>query len=107
MWPAVRAQFPALVNWTYLNAATFGHLPVRATQAVAAHFAHRDELACADFMSYFDDADRLRLKLGRLFNAAASDFFFIPNTSFALSTLLHGVDWQAGDRIVTLSPEFP
>ena len=107
MWSEVRAEFPSLTHWTYLNTATFGQLPVRATQAVAEHFAHRDELACADFMSYFDDADRLRGKVGRLFNAAAQDIFFIPNASQALSLLINGIDWRPGDRIVTLSPEFP
>jgi selenocysteine lyase/cysteine desulfurase len=107
VWSEVRAEFPSLTNWTYLNTATFGQLPVRATQAVAEHFAHRDELACADFMSYFDDADRLRGKLGRLFNAGAQDIFFIPNASQALSLLINGIAWRPGDRIVTLSPEFP
>ena len=35
-WAAVRAEFPALAAWTYLNTATFGQLPTRAAQAVAA-----------------------------------------------------------------------
>ncbi|MBY0504265.1 MAG: aminotransferase class V-fold PLP-dependent enzyme [Bryobacteraceae bacterium] len=106
-WAAVRAEFPALANWTYLNAATFGQLPVRATQAVQAHFAHRDELASADFLTWFDDADRLRGKLGCLFGATADDICFIPATAHALSWLMHGIPWQAGDEIVALSPEFP
>ena len=33
-WAAVRSDFPALANWTYLNTATFGQLPRRATEAV-------------------------------------------------------------------------
>ena len=72
-WEKVRAEFPALANWTYLNTATFGQLPRRATEAVSRHFAHRDELACSDFLSWFDDADRLRGKIGQLFHAGADD----------------------------------
>ncbi len=106
-WSTVRAEFPALAHWTYLNAATYGQLPVRATEAVARHFAHRDELACTDFLNWFDDADRLRGKLGRLFHATAEDICFIPATAHALSLLLNGVDWKPGDRLVTLLPEFP
>ena len=106
-WSAVRAEFPALANWTYLNTATFGQLPVRATRAVREHFAHRDELACGDFLSWFDDADRLRRKLGRLFRATAEDICFIPATAHALSWLMHGIPWTAGDQILTLTPEFP
>ena len=47
-WAEVRAEFPSLAEWTFLNTATFGQLPRRAVEAVAAHFARRDRLACAD-----------------------------------------------------------
>jgi selenocysteine lyase/cysteine desulfurase len=106
-WAAVRREFPALARWTYLNTATFGHLPRRATAAVAQHFAHRDELACADFLSWYDDADRLRAKIARLINCQPDDVAFIPNASTALGILLAGLDWRSGDRILTLEHEFP
>ena len=32
-WAAVRADFPSLANWTYLNTATFGQLSRRSTEA--------------------------------------------------------------------------
>jgi cysteine desulfurase / selenocysteine lyase len=106
-WNSVRAEFPALANWTYLNTATFGQLPRRATDAVSQHFAHRDELACADFLAWYDDADRIRAKIGRLMNCAAQDIAFVPNASTALGLLLAGLDWHPGDRILTLEHEFP
>lgn len=106
-WGAVRAEFPALAHWTYLNTATYGQLPRRATEAVAQHFAHRDELACSDFLNWFDDADRLRAKIGRLIECAADDIAFISNASTALGILLGGLDWRPGDRILTLEHEFP
>ncbi len=106
-WTAVRSEFPALEHWTYLNTATFGQLPRRATEAVARHFAHRDELACADFLAWYDDADRLRAKIGRLVNSAPSDIAFVPNASAALGLLLAGLDWRSGDRVLTLEHEFP
>ncbi len=106
-WEAVRREFPALAHWTYLNTATFGQLPRRATEAVARHFAHRDELACADFLAWYDDADRLRAKLGRLINCSPADIAFVPNASTALGLVLAGLDWQPGDRVLTLEHEFP
>jgi len=106
-WDAVRCEFPALAQWTYLNTATFGQLPRRATEAVARHFAHRDELACADFLAWYDDADRIRAKIGRLINCRADDIAFVPNASTALGLLLAGLDWRPGDRVLTLEHEFP
>ena len=106
-WESVRREFPALAHWTYLNTATFGQLPRRATEAVAQHFAHRDDLACWDFLAWYDDAGRIRGKIGRLINCAPEDIAFVPNASTALGLLLAGLDWHPGDHVLTLEHEFP
>lgn len=106
-WERVRSEFPALERWTFLNTATFGQLPRRTTEAVAEHFARRDETACSDFLTWFDDADRIRGLIGQLINCTAEDVAFIPNASYALATFLNGIDWRRGARIVTFQNEFP
>jgi len=106
-WSAIRAEFPVLADWTYLNTATFGQMPRRAVWAMDEHFARRDRTACADFMDWFDDMDDLRASVGRLINCTAADVAFVPNASSALSLLLGGLDWRAGDQVVTLAHEFP
>jgi selenocysteine lyase/cysteine desulfurase len=106
-WSALRREFPALERVTYLNTATFGQLPRRSVEAAARHFAHRDETACADFLSWFDDIDGLRASLGRLIGASAADIAFLPNVASALEVLIAGIDWRPGDRILTLEDEFP
>jgi cysteine desulfurase/selenocysteine lyase len=106
-WTGLRAQFPALQNFTYLNTATYGQAPVSAVAALNAHLTHRDERACADFLSWFDDLDRLRADIGRLIGCTGDDIAFLPTASAALSLLIGGIDWQAGDRVVTLPNEFP
>ena len=106
-WNAIRAEFPALSRWTVLNAASFGQLPTRATAATAQHYAHRDELACADFIKWFDDMDVLRESIGKLVCCQPDDVAFVPNASAGLSILMSGLDWKPGDRVLTLDDEFP
>jgi cysteine desulfurase/selenocysteine lyase len=106
-WLAVRAEFPALSEWTFLNTATYGQLPRRAVDAVAGHFQHRDELACMDFLDWFDDADAIRQSVARLICCAPQDIAFINNASTALGLLMTGIDWKPGDRIVALDHEYP
>ncbi len=106
-WDAVRREFPALQNWTYLNTAAYGQVPKRGVEAVARHFAHRDELACQDFLQWFDDMDHVRGLIGRLIHCTADDIAFVQNASTALALLLSGLEWKAGDRVITLEGEFP
>jgi cysteine desulfurase/selenocysteine lyase len=106
-WDGIRAQFPALEHWTYLNTATFGQLPRCAVEAVNRHFEHRDELACSDFIDWFTSLDRIRESISKLIHCTADDIAFVPNASSALALWINGTDWKPGDRIVTLAGEFP
>ncbi|MEO8129071.1 MAG: aminotransferase class V-fold PLP-dependent enzyme, partial [Bryobacteraceae bacterium] len=106
-WAKVRSEFPALQNWTFLNTATFGQLPRCGTEAVRRHFEHRDELACSDFLRWFDDMDHIRELAAKLIRCNADDIAFVPNASTALAILINGLTWRTGDRIVALEGEFP
>jgi selenocysteine lyase/cysteine desulfurase len=106
-WAAARALFPALREWTYLNTATFGQLSTRTVEAVAEHFERRNRTACADFLTWFDDHDRLREKIARLIHARADDIAFFQNASSALAVLMHGIRWREGDQALTYEHEFP
>ena len=106
-WNQVRSEFPALERWTYLNTATFGQMPRRAEAAVAAHFAHRAELACADFLEWFTDHDCLRSRIAELVHCAPNDVAFFQNACSALALLVQGIDWREGDEVLTFEHEFP
>src|SRR5262245_13865007 len=100
-WCRVRAEFPTLANVTFLNSATYGQMPRCAVEATMHHYQRRDELACADFLEWFDDMDDLRVSLARLIHTQPSDIAFANNAATALSWLLIGMRWNSGDQIVT------
>lgn len=104
---AVRSEFAVLSRCAYLNTATYGLLPRRALTAMSAHWAHRDERACADFLSWYEEADRIRASIARLIGGQPDDIAFVSNTATALGTLVAGLDWRPGDNVVTLVGEFP
>ncbi|HWF48439.1 MAG TPA: aminotransferase class V-fold PLP-dependent enzyme [Bryobacteraceae bacterium] len=106
-WKAVRGEFAALAGRTYLNTATYGQLPRRAVEAVTRHLNHRDELACQDFLSWFDDMTQLRAGLARLLHVQMEDVAFTTTASQALALVMSAFDWQQGDEILTLEHEFP
>ena len=106
-WQTIREEFPALERWTFLNTAAFGQLPRRGQDAIARHLAHRDELACHDFLGWFDDMDAIRASVAQLIHASAGDIAFIGNASMGLSLFMGGIDWRPGDRIVSFEHEFP
>jgi cysteine desulfurase/selenocysteine lyase len=107
-WAAIRAEFPALqTGIVHLDTATFGQLANCTTAAVMRHFTHRDEQACHDFLTWFDDANRTRAAIATLINASPDDIAFIPNAAAALGLLLAGIDFSPGDEVIVLAHEFP
>lgn len=106
-WSTVRARFPALRHWTYLNTATFGQMPEQGNDAMLRHLRHRDRLACADFLDWFDDVDIVRDRIAALIGAARADIAFLDNAASGLALLVGGLQWRPGDRVVTLEHEFP
>lgn len=106
-WQQVRREFPSLEHWTFLNTATFGQHPMRVEHAMLGHLVHRTEEACYDFLSWFEDHDRMRADVARLVNAQAEDIAYFPNSCTALGLLLNGVEFNHGDEILTLEGEFP
>jgi selenocysteine lyase/cysteine desulfurase len=106
-WSAIREEFPALARWTYLNTATYGQMPRRSVEAMARYAARRDEMACTDFLDWYEDVDRLRASLARLIHAAPEDIAFVPNAAAALSMVLAGIALAPGDNVVTLDDDFP
>jgi len=106
-WKALRAEFPALATWTYLNTATYGQMPRVASAAMSRYLERRDAMACSDFLSWFDDMDAIRSSCARLINCESQDIAFVVNASTGLSTLLLGLSWRPGDEVLTLDDEFP
>jgi selenocysteine lyase/cysteine desulfurase len=58
----------------------------------------------ADWLQTYEDA---RSSAARLVNAHPREIAFMRNTSEAICAVANGIDWRAGDNVVTCNVEFP
>ncbi|MFQ5661183.1 MAG: aminotransferase class V-fold PLP-dependent enzyme [Gammaproteobacteria bacterium] len=101
-------EFPQSHNLIYLNHAAVSPWPKRTTEAVK-HFAEENLYQGAShYARWLETEALLRRQLQRLINAPSSnDIALLKNTSEALSVVACGLDWHAGDSVVSSDEEFP
>jgi len=107
MTPEVRVLFPISERAIYFNHAAISPPPITTIQAVEAQLKDVHENGSINFRSWLAVKEKARELLASLLGARAEQVAFMRNTSDALSTVANGLNWRAGDNIVTFSREFP
>jgi len=107
MNPELRALFPITERWIYFNHAAISPLPVPTIRAIDAQLRDVHENGSANYRSWLAVKEKARGLLAKLLGARPEQVAFMRNTSDALSTVANGLNWRAGDNIVTFSREFP
>jgi selenocysteine lyase/cysteine desulfurase len=94
-------------QYTYLNSAYMGLLPLSVQQAGQQALNIRAfpvDLTPADFFSH---ADRLRILCAQLVNANPEQVALIPNAVAGINIAAHNIKLKAGQNIVLLGEQFP
>ena len=92
----------------HVNHAAIAPWPVRTQQAVSDFASENTHQGSLNYMQWLEQESKLREQLRRLINADSTDeIALLKSTSEALSVVAYGIDWQAGDSIVTSAEEFP
>ncbi|GAV20372.1 putative cysteine desulfurase [Mariprofundus micogutta] len=101
-------EFPLYDDLIYLNHAAVGVWPKRTADAVKAFADENMHRGAAGYLEWMKTERELRGRLKRLINAdSVDDIALSKNTSEALSLIAYGLEWQAGDNIVSTNQEFP
>lgn len=104
----LKDEFPLRPGLIYLNHAAIGVWPRRTAEAVRAFADENMVQGAADYPAWLAVERRLRERLQRLLQAeSADDIALVKNTSEGLSLIAYGLEWQAGDNIVSCDQEFP
>lgn len=106
---ALRSRFPVLAHTAYLNAGTNGPLPAAAAQAGAQALDAAAERgrAMAHFELRKETAEALRREYAQALCCKAADVALTTCTTDGLASVLDGLDWKAGDEVLTSDEEHP
>ncbi len=101
-------EFPQPDDLIYLNHAGVAPWPRRTCEAVKAFAEENMRQGARFYPRWLETEARLRGALAELIGAPSpDDIALVKNTSEALSMVAHGLDWTAGDNVVTAACEFP
>jgi L-cysteine/cystine lyase len=110
-WPLPdRHELPVLTGCAYLNAGTNGPMPLAATEAMAAEVRTAAELprvGKAAIDNLLGLRARARAAAARALGAPEDEIALTSSTSQGIGLVCAGLDWSAGDEVVTTTEEHP
>ena len=103
----LRALFPITERAIYLNHAAVSPPPIPTVKAVQSQLADVSENGSLNFRDWLAVKESARRLVAGMLGARPEQVAFMRNTSDGLSTVANGLDWRAGDNLVTFRGEFP
>src|SRR5947209_16130155 len=98
--------FPILRHWDFYNHAGVAPIPRVGGDALRTFAREAEEGAYLE-TRWYKDIESLRVSAAKLINASPGEIAFIKNTSEGIATIANGIEWHAGDRVVTSAVEYP
>jgi L-cysteine/cystine lyase len=108
--PAIRDALPVLATEAYLNTGGAGPLPLAAARAIerATHAAlTRGRAGRAAYEEFTQNHDALRAAVADTLSADSDEIAIASSSTQAMNAFIWGIDWQAGDEIITTNLEHP
>ncbi|GCE12697.1 aminotransferase class V-fold PLP-dependent enzyme [Tengunoibacter tsumagoiensis] len=104
----IRQTLPAVESRIYLNAGTFGPIPKQVVQAMQARIQEELAEGRLGMQSYEQRSlisQQVRERVAHLLHADADEIALTANTSEGMNIATYGLDWQAGDEVITTNHE--
>ncbi|HWS98755.1 MAG TPA: aminotransferase class V-fold PLP-dependent enzyme [Pyrinomonadaceae bacterium] len=103
----LRSLFSHTGQVVYLNHAAVSPPPVKTVEAVAAQMRDVAEHGSLNYRKWVAVKERARRMAAEMLGARPEQVAFTRNTSDGLSTIANGLNWRAGENVVTFRREFP
>lgn len=99
-------QFPSLARWAFFNHSGVSPMPRVAAEAMRKYIEQSEHDAYLTG-KWYKQAEVVRKRAAQLIHADADEIAFIKNTSEGLAFVANGLDWKAGDEILSTRSEYP
>ena len=103
----IRTLFLAAQHYTYLNSAAVSPMPVTAIKAIISQLVDVASNGSSGYVGWVDTKNRARELIAGMMNVRADQVAFLRNTSDGFASIASGINWHAGDNIVSFAAEFP
>ena len=104
----IRQEMPATTTNLFLNAGSFGPLPICVLQAVQEQMQkewQNGRLGAAAFEAMGTIYGNARSSVARLLNADLDEIALTDNTGEGLNIISNGIRWHEGDEVITTNHE--
>ena len=102
-----RSEFPVTETYIYMNHAGVAPLSRPVRDAMAGFLEDATVNGAVNAKLWEETAETCRGAAAQLINAAPTEIAFMKNTTQGILIAANGVDWRAGDNVVTTAVEFP
>jgi isopenicillin-N epimerase len=113
-WKNIRSQFMLDKNSVFFNPGTVGAMPRVVVEKMTQHlnyiassvadWAYQDDNK-EEFISGYNNLLGIRMKVGKLINANASEIAMTDNVTNGMSYLANGITLQPGEEVLTTNQE--
>jgi L-cysteine/cystine lyase len=107
---AVRAELPIIDKVAYLNTGTNGPVPQRSYDTLVAQATAElteGRIGMAGYQQFFATMNAARAAFAGILGCGADEIALTHNTTEGLNIALMGIEWSAGDEIITATTEHP
>ena len=105
---AVRQALPVTQHAAYFNTGTCGPLPTACADAMARdeqHELNEGRIGMSGFMTFRDTKEALRASLAKVLGCDTNEVALTHNTTEGVNYAIWGMNWKAGDEVVTTNVE--
>lgn len=103
----LRAEMPSARRFAYFDHAAMSPLPQTAADAFEKWLKEAVELGNSAWGQWVKGVESTRATAAEMISAQPEEIALVANTTAGISLVAEGLDWRAGDNVVTFADEFP